>query len=1345
MEVKKLRKKQAFWGRIAVGVLAFLGAASLLCISAVGAESYQAKNAAYAKEMYGYLDDLCTQHYFEKVEGDPYLAEALTCGVIQEYVSEIKARMLSSDASSRSLEGEFDLLCEKGKAAGILSWIYYSNYDVRDIESVRQIYISRLSVIKSATDVYFFKSGEVEGCYTLLLQGVYSEKIRALALDGDSSTVSAMISAAPASMGALCRYDVARGGEDGNGYREFYENTLKSVTAQRNRDAASYQVEYAFLQIFKGEGERIPSELADFYNSLNTKTSRAEMNALAADTVGAFLAEAKEGRGEYAALLIDGVSLNVLSEAERASGVGEAVNFERLFGDFSLRLLRADCKDSLKGLGDETVSKKNCSEALAAVLYSGLDEYLKDGGLFDLADEAAASVILARGRLECEWFSFFADRLYEIEGFLGAECGISVSARAKYFAVAEAIRSGNRLEADLAEDRAQLCGLVTQAEALRFESDHYGILNDGEIRADDLEKLEAAVLASEKLSPEAAIMLSDRLNYLLECIRAAAIDEVLSGGADDALKEKRLAAAGELVTALRGLEAEITDGIIDLSGFFSSAKEYIGRGEVICGIFDAYLTEYGETGRYFSEEAQGALSEAVDTVIAGEYGGDTVGAWELFFAKLYALEGIFFEAEGYFEGAAVGEILTSAEEQIRALTDKGEIVSLASEMVGKIRAAVWGIEVDLARDEISLRGNALLEKIEKYEYISDSVRNSLKGGLTLLLAQANEKVADAADADGVTDILSAAISDIEAFANECDGAELSACREYAEAAFVACVGEKDDYSEANYALITELLREYGGLLDEKVTVEEIKALTKTATERLSSVEDRLREAKRIYLASLLAARDALLEVRERYSPENAARIEEIYLRTVAEISAFTEISSYTEIAPLCILREGLMREVPVNKVYTADGAYIGGSASYPQGYDAEREGYFGAVFAEGGLPSEAYLTIKNISSEGIENMIKRAARKKWVYLLGGEAAKKDTVKALKSCRVIAAVDIDLGVTRPESGSCRVTVLIPESVDTADALGVVFVGEDGRVEFYPLTMASGTAEFETGHFSKYYIVGRGETDLTPIIACLSIVVVCELLLVGALLLLRRRRRKEEALFLITPVLLAQRYRPIGGAVAVGVLSAVALALGGVIVYLLALEIKEMRRRRERSALKRSDGERAEDDELEVAHALALSQSLTLAEEYAEEIHPEDENHGDADAAAEFSEAEGEDSDGGEAIALGGILKSVSAEEADSLMSDAEAMMQRTELPMSGARPSGKRAEVNLDAVSAVFSDGDTVSVDTLREKGLIGSKAKRVKVLGRGILDKRLTVIAEDFSASAEKMILLVGGTVIYKR
>ena len=66
-------------------------------------------------------------------------------------------------------------------------------------------------------------------------------------------------------------------------------------------------------------------------------------------------------------------------------------------------------------------------------------------------------------------------------------------------------------------------------------------------------------------------------------------------------------------------------------------------------------------------------------------------------------------------------------------------------------------------------------------------------------------------------------------------------------------------------------------------------------------------------------------------------------------------------------------------------------------------------------------------------------------------------------------------------------------------------------------------------------------------------------------------------------------------------------------------------------------------------------------------------------------------------------------------------------------------VNLRDLERVFADGDTVSVETLVEKGLVRGGKRPVKVLGDGELKKKLTVQAHKFSASARDGIEKVGG------
>ena len=66
-------------------------------------------------------------------------------------------------------------------------------------------------------------------------------------------------------------------------------------------------------------------------------------------------------------------------------------------------------------------------------------------------------------------------------------------------------------------------------------------------------------------------------------------------------------------------------------------------------------------------------------------------------------------------------------------------------------------------------------------------------------------------------------------------------------------------------------------------------------------------------------------------------------------------------------------------------------------------------------------------------------------------------------------------------------------------------------------------------------------------------------------------------------------------------------------------------------------------------------------------------------------------------------------------------------------------VNLRDLERVFGDGDTVSVDTLVEKGLVRGGKRPVKVLGDGELTKKLTVQVHRFSASAQAGIEKAGG------
>lgn len=75
---------------------------------------------------------------------------------------------------------------------------------------------------------------------------------------------------------------------------------------------------------------------------------------------------------------------------------------------------------------------------------------------------------------------------------------------------------------------------------------------------------------------------------------------------------------------------------------------------------------------------------------------------------------------------------------------------------------------------------------------------------------------------------------------------------------------------------------------------------------------------------------------------------------------------------------------------------------------------------------------------------------------------------------------------------------------------------------------------------------------------------------------------------------------------------------------------------------------------------------------------------------------------------------------------------------------KSSVVNIDALEAVFSNGATVSPLELISHKLVRSvsgKPPVVKILGRGALTKKLSILSCVVSESAMKKITAVGGTV----
>ena len=110
----------------------------------------------------------------------------------------------------------------------------------------------------------------------------------------------------------------------------------------------------------------------------------------------------------------------------------------------------------------------------------------------------------------------------------------------------------------------------------------------------------------------------------------------------------------------------------------------------------------------------------------------------------------------------------------------------------------------------------------------------------------------------------------------------------------------------------------------------------------------------------------------------------------------------------------------------------------------------------------------------------------------------------------------------------------------------------------------------------------------------------------------------------------------------------------------------------------------------------------------------------------------------------ISESVTVEEAVSKIDDNvvdQLVIKADNLPKY-KKAKKEKYIINIDTISENFGNEEIVDLNSLKEKRLLPQKCNYFKVLARGVLDKKLTVEANDFSRDAIKMILLTGGNVV---
>jgi ribosomal protein L15 len=108
----------------------------------------------------------------------------------------------------------------------------------------------------------------------------------------------------------------------------------------------------------------------------------------------------------------------------------------------------------------------------------------------------------------------------------------------------------------------------------------------------------------------------------------------------------------------------------------------------------------------------------------------------------------------------------------------------------------------------------------------------------------------------------------------------------------------------------------------------------------------------------------------------------------------------------------------------------------------------------------------------------------------------------------------------------------------------------------------------------------------------------------------------------------------------------------------------------------------------------------------------------------------------------VVESVSAEEAHQIVEENHVELHVEESVDYIGPKDNKKAIINVDTLSKNYEPHELVTIQSMKDKKLIDKKAKCVKVLARGIIDKPLRVKAGEFSVPAVEMLLLTGGQAI---
>lgn len=614
---------------------------------------------------------------------------------------------------------------------------------------------------------------------------------------------------------------------------------------------------------------------------------------------------------------------------------------------------------------------------------------------------------------------------------------------------------------------------------------------------------------------------------------------------------------------------------------------------------------------------------------------------------------------------------------------------------------------EAVKQELTQNAETFTQTVMEYSFMNAAEKQSFFNRIQLLLEEKNAAVDTCSDTDAVAQVMESAAQEWRRLFSDAEEAERTQCRSRLKQNLNEIFGTVTEYSAERFAEVEAIIREYQAFFEQEKTMAEYVNRYEEALAKIQSVPTRLDEARNEGIQQFGSVYQALLQRKDCYSSENWNALTEQYTRLLRELSRSDLYSSASDIPALQSKTEdaiAVLRAIRLDAVFTES--------------DSE---YSGTITASNQIPSDLLLTVRpsEAATETLQKAIRRAAKLHTVWLSDGTCAEHSLLRLLQTCTLTASADFFFERSELGDGPLyTVSLQLPDGYDLSNLIGLVYLREDGTLEFLEATVENSSVVFTTTHFSEYYLVSAKISNLWPLLVALSALILIELAVLAILFWRRMQRPKGTTLSsLWLPTAIWIRCRPNGGILAACLLGTAALGLG-VWIAVLILEEQRLKKQAKRPLTARNEPSVPQQQLPAVAVASAITEATALIPSVRMHQVPVP-------------------------VSLPKPISEVSAEAADQMMSDEEAR-NHLQIDPSFGNPEryrgAKRAQINLDIISEHFSAGETVTLNALKAKKLLPNNTEAVKILARGTLNKPLNVVAQDFSASALKMILLTGGT-----